>query len=133
MYDERIHYAHFIILLAWILPEMSFFDVPQFISPFIATVIFIVIDVCKSRGYYPYNDMVPLIGGLNLVGMIFATVEFVLQCYQGAKKYENFQMGFSIKMFGYMDGAFIVLMVVAILIGYVALFVKKKVAAKWKI
>lgn len=125
MYDSKIHYAHAVILLAWILPYFGIIDVPQFIAPFIATVIFIVIDVSHSRGYFPFNEMLPMILGMNLLGLVFSTAEYGLTAYRLSRDYDGIYFETVMKMYAFMDAAYLIMMGIAIGIGFIVLTIKK--------
>ena len=122
--DEKLlKRLHILILVAWLVPYIL--DVPQFVTAFIVTMIFIVIDIIHCRVIKAYKKMVLHIIWPNLLGMIITTVAYELThfaFYQDA----NFGPGMGIVFASIWDVMYIFLLVAIIAVSFLVLFVIEK-------
>ncbi|SDB19752.1 hypothetical protein [Butyrivibrio sp. INlla16] len=131
MYIDYMNYArvrefHLLILVAWIIPYFSILDFPQLITPFFVTLGFIIYDLVKSKGYFPYNKYVITIIWTNLVGIALSTAIYVSGYVNDPYVSVGPEMGLFFA--GIMDAIYLVLLAVCIAGGFIILFVKNKMA-----
>ncbi len=122
--EKTIRNLHLIIILAWLIPYVT--PLPQIEPPFIVTVALLVFDIIKCSGYKLYNKMIPHIIWTNVLGLIIMTLEYEISNYAFWQN-ANFGPGMGFVFAGIWDVIYIVLLTVAIMVGYFILFVKNKV------
>ncbi|RKM55831.1 hypothetical protein D6853_09805 [Butyrivibrio sp. X503] len=121
--DKVLKRLHFIILIAWLIPIII--SVPPIGIPFSVTVVILLIDIIKSKGYQPYNKMMPYVIGLNILGMVISTLLYEL-LYYSFRQDPNFGPGMGIIFAGVWDIIYLVLLAWVIGIGYLILFIRSK-------
>lgn len=113
---------HLLILLGWLLPYITILHLEQIVTPFLVTLALLIIDVINSNGYSPYKNLVPLVILLNVIGLVFMTLEYVFS------NYSFWQEGMGIRMAFTFAGIWIViyavLLAIAIGIGFLLLLIK---------
>ncbi|MCR5341786.1 MAG: hypothetical protein K6E70_00285 [Butyrivibrio sp.] len=119
----RVRNLHLLILVAWILPY--FLDISQLVTPFFVTLGFIIYDLVKSKGYFPYSKYVITIIWTNLVGIVVSTVIYVSRYVNDPYVSVGPEMGLIFA--GIMDVIYLALLVFCIVAGFVILFVKNKI------
>ena len=121
---KTLRNLHLLIILAWLIPYVT--PLPQIETPFVVTVAFLVLDIIKSKGYSPYKQMIPHVIWTNLLGMLISTLEYELSNYAFWQD-ANFGPGMGFLFAGIWDIIYAVLLVVAIIIGFIILFIKNGV------
>lgn len=101
---------HLLILLGWLLPYITILHLEQIVTPFLVTLALLIIDVINSNGYSPYKNLVPLVILLNVIGLVFMTLEYVFS------NYSFWQEGMGIRMAFTFAGIWIVIYAVLLAI-----------------
>ncbi len=98
---------------------------PQTFTPFIVTAIILTIDVIMSEGYSLYAKMLFHVFWTNLVGIVFSTLEYVNSSRELLEKQGiDYRMAFMFS--GIWTVIFVVMLIIAIIIGFVALYIKNQ-------
>ncbi len=119
---------HLLIIAGWLLPYITMQILPQFVTPFIVTVLFLILDVVVSIGDEPYDAMVPRIIWTNLAGMVIATLGEEISNYAFGQD-PNFGPGMGIIFAGIWDIVYLVLLIAAVALGFSILKVKKRASS----
>lgn len=122
---RKLSQSHLLIIVVWLLPYIPLFEIQQFVMPFFATVIFIIIDVVKSNERKDFNQYILRVIGTNIVGMIITTLEYEFSNYAFGQN-PNFGPGMGFVFAGIWDIMYCVLLAIVIFVGYFAIRIKQR-------